>query len=253
MNKENQVAETVVEGIAEDVQVAEGGCVLEGTLEPCALVIIGASGDLTARKLVPSLFNLYRNKGLPKPFLIVGCGRTKMTDEAFRESTKDALVQNSRIDQGRWEAFAEGLYYCPIQYDEPSSYAELAERIQGLDKEHGTKGNRIFYLAIPPTLYETTARMIGKAGLSAEKDGWSRIVVEKPFGRDLKTAIVLDRVLGEHFQEHQIFRIDHYLAKETVQNILMLRFANAIFEPLWSRQYIDHVSITAAETLGVER
>jgi glucose-6-phosphate 1-dehydrogenase len=253
MKKENQIAETVVEGVAEDLNLAEGGCVLEGALEPCTLVIIGASGDLTARKLVPSLFNLYRNKGLPKPFLIVGCGRTKMTDEAFRESMMDALAQDSRIDEGKREAFAGGLYYCPIQYDDPSSYADLAERIQGLDKEHGTKGNRIFYLAIPPTLYETTARMIGKAGLSGEKDGWSRIVVEKPFGRDLKTAIVLDRVLGEHFQEHQIFRIDHYLAKETVQNILMLRFANAIFEPLWSRQYIDHVSITAAETLGVER
>jgi glucose-6-phosphate 1-dehydrogenase len=115
MNKENQVAETVVEGIAEDVNVAEGGCVLEGALEPCALVIIGASGDLTARKLVPSLFNLYRNKGLPEPFLIVGCGRTKMTDEAFRESMKVALVQNSRMDQEKWEAFAEGLFYCPIQ------------------------------------------------------------------------------------------------------------------------------------------
>jgi len=253
MEKENQVAETVIEGVAEDLKRTEGGCIMDGTIEPCTLVIIGASGDLTARKLVPSLFNLYLNKGLPKPFLIVGCGRTEMTDEAFRESMKEALVQNSRVDQEKWEAFAGSMFYRAIQYDIPSSYADLAERIQGLDREYGTKGNRIFYLAIPPGLYETTARMLGRAGLSEQREGWSRIVVEKPFGRDLQTAIALDSVLDEHFQEPQIFRIDHYLAKETVQNILMLRFANAIFEPLWNRQYIDHVSIMASETLGVER
>jgi glucose-6-phosphate 1-dehydrogenase len=253
MEKENRVAETVIEGVAEDLKRTEGGCIMDGTIEPCTLVIIGASGDLTARKLVPSLFNLYLNKGLPKPFLILGCSRTKMTDEAFRESMKDALAQNARIDQETWGAFAEALFYRPIQYDDPSSYADLAEYLRSLDREYGTKGNRIFYLAIPPGLYETTARMLGRAGLSEEREGWSRIVVEKPFGRDLKTAIALDSVLDEHFEEHQIFRIDHYLAKETVQNILMLRFANAIFEPLWNRQYIDHVSIMASETLGVER
>jgi glucose-6-phosphate 1-dehydrogenase len=251
--KENQVAETVVEGVAEDLKIDESGCILDGTIEPCTLTIIGASGDLTARKLVPALFNLYLNKTLPEPFLIVGCGRTKMGDEEFRKSMKNALGQNARIDREKREAFAGVLFYRPIQYDDPSSYADLAEYLRGLDREYGIKGNRIFYLAIPPALYETTARMLGLAGLSEEGEGWSRIVVEKPFGRDLKTAIALDSVLEEHFQEPQIFRIDHYLAKETVQNILMLRFANAIFEPLWNRQYIDHVSIMASETLGVER
>ena len=164
-------------------------------------------------------------------------------------------MASGNLDEARWNAFAANLFYHDIEYDEPQSFERFARFLWDLDKTKGTKGNRIFYLAIPPTLYETTAQMLGQSGLSAEKQeglGWSRIVVEKPFGRDLETAISLDRRLHTHFQEHQIFRIDHYLAKETVQNILMFRFANAIFEPIWNRTYIDSVTITAAETLGVE-
>jgi glucose-6-phosphate 1-dehydrogenase len=165
---------------------------------------------------------------------------------------KSTLAETASVDEEKWRDFASGLFYRPVEYDDQPSYVDLAEDLRVLDAEHGTGGNRIFYLAVPPTVYETTARMLGRVGLTGQRKGWSRIVVEKPFGRDLDTAIALDKVLHEHFQEPQIFRIDHYLAKETVQSILMFRFANAIFEPIWNRQYIDHVSITAAETLGVE-
>jgi glucose-6-phosphate 1-dehydrogenase len=246
----------VVKGVAEEPRLPADQCLGEGVIEPCTLVIIGASGDLTARKLVPSLFNLYLNNSLPSPFLIVGCSRTRMDDDEFRDRMEKALSENAKMDLDRWKGFARSFFYRCIVYDDLPSYVNLSESLRTLEREHGTKGNRIFYLAIPPTLYEMTAQMLGKAGLSAEKKdggGWARIVVEKPFGRDLETAIALDRTLHEYFQERQIFRIDHYLAKETVQNILMFRFANAIFEPLWNRRYIDHVSITAAESLGVEQ
>jgi glucose-6-phosphate 1-dehydrogenase len=255
VKRKNEFFETMIEGVSEDLRLPKDHGLTEGTIEPCSIVIIGASGDLTARKLVPSLFNLYLNDGLPDPFLIVGCGRTRMGDDEFRERMKKTLAQSANVDQEKWKAFAGFLFYRPIEYDDLPAYVNLAEYLRTLDKKYGTRGNRIFYLAIPPTLYETTARMLGRAGLSEEENdggGWSRIVVEKPFGRDLKTASALDRVLHQHFQEPQIFRIDHYLAKETVQNVLMFCFANAIFEPLWNKRYIDHVSITAAESLGVE-
>jgi glucose-6-phosphate 1-dehydrogenase len=254
-NKFNESAETAVAKIKTLDTVIPEGCIVDKYLDPCAIVIVGASGDLTARKLVPGLFSLYLNDGLPDPFLIVGCSRTKMSDQDFRNKMKEGLVAAGGLDHSKWEGFAKSLYYRAIDYGDLPSFIRLAEALRDLDKEYKTQGNRIFDLAIPPSLYETVAQMIGKAGLSAEREngqGWSRIVVEKPFGRDLKTAIELDQVLHEHFREHQIFRIDHYLAKETVQNVLMLRFANSIFEPVWNRNYIDHVSITAAESIGVE-
>jgi len=240
---------------APDLELPYESCLIEGIPDPCMIVIVGASGDLTARKIVPALFNLYLNDGLPVPFLVVGCARTKLSDQEFRDKVKNALLTAGTLDESKWDSFAQLIHYQPLDYKEPSSFSTLAGFLRKLDKKYGTGGNRVFYLAIPPSLYKSTAQMIGPAGLSIEgekKNGWSRIVVEKPFGRDLDTAIDLDRSLHEHFQEHQIFRIDHYLAKETVQNILMFRFANAIFEPIWNRRYIDHVSITAAETLGVE-
>ncbi|MFH1241270.1 MAG: glucose-6-phosphate dehydrogenase [Pseudomonadota bacterium] len=249
------IEKTVVKSQAPDLGIPPEMCLVEGHGEPCTVVIAGASGDLTQRKLVPALFNLYLNSGLPDPFLVVGCGRTELSDSGFRDKMKEGLRATSLHEESRWEDFAQCLLYRSIDYADLSSFLSLAGYLKELDKRHGTGGNRIFYLAIPPSLYKGVARMIGEAGLSAEMEngnGWSRIVVEKPFGRDLETAVDLDRSLHHHFQEHQIFRIDHYLAKETVQNILMFRFANSIFEPIWNRRYIDHVAITAAEALGVE-
>jgi len=238
-----------------DLEIPYQSCLLEGTSDPCTVVIVGASGDLTARKLMPALYELFIKNALPHPFLVVGCGRTNWTNEDFRVKMKDALSERSEYAMSKWEDFAGFLFYRPVRYDTPSSFADLAEYLIKLDQEKHTGGNRLFYLAIPPSLYQSTAQMLGSSGLSAEQtngNGWARVVVEKPFGRDLDSAIELDRSIHGHFREHQVFRIDHYLAKETVQNILMLRFSNAIFEPIWNRGFIDYVSITAAETLGVE-
>lgn len=235
-----------------DLKVSDLECITAGKLDPCIIVIIGASGDLTERKLVPALYNLFINGGLPDPFAIVGCGRTEHTDAEFRNKLKESAAKNEDDAGSKWRSFAEGLYYHSLEdYGELSSFKTLHEYVQELDKTRGTRNNILFYLAIPPSLYETVTHMIGQAFPIEEDRGWSRIVVEKPFGRDLQTAIDLDRTLHSYFEENQIFRIDHYLAKETVQNILMLRFANLIFEPIWNRRYISHVHITAAEELGV--
>ncbi len=227
-------------------------CLPENSPEPCALVIIGASGDLTSRKLLPSLYDLYLRNALPDSFIIVGCSRTGMDDGEFRARMKTAVRPRER---SRFEEFSRKLFYFPIQYENADSFKEFSNVLNNLEREHGTAGNRVFYMATPPSLYRPTARGLNGAGLSSEKagrSGWTRIVVEKPFGRDLDSARKLDRDLHRYFREHQIFRIDHYLAKETVQNILMFRFANSIFEPIWNRRYVDRVTITAAETLGVE-
>ncbi len=226
-----------------------------GPQEPCTIVIFGASGDLTARKLLPALFNLFLNDSLPNPFSIVGCSRTELTDEEFRAKLKSACTAAGFKECSRWQQFAANLHYVPVTYDSQPGYVELATFLKELDRQKHTAGNIIFYLAVPPTLYPIIAEHIGRAGLAAENTdgaGWSRMVVEKPFGSNLQTALELDRTLHASFQEQQIFRIDHYLAKETVQNILMLRFANAIFEPLWNRNHIDYVGIMAGEKLGVE-
>lgn len=240
---------------APDLKVPFSSCVIEERPAPCCLVILGASGDLTQRKLMPALFTLYQNQGLPRAFHIVGCARTPMTDQAFCQRMKQAVMNAMPLDTTTWEAFENLLSYRVVDYDEKKSFLSLARELEKWDASRGTAGNRAFYLATPPDLYEPLARMLGESGLSMDSGkgrGWARIVVEKPFGRDLETAIQLDRTLHQHFQEHQIFRIDHYLAKETVQNILILRFANAIFEPLWNRRYVREVHILAAETLGVE-
>lgn len=234
-----------------------GACELisSGSLSPCTIVVFGASGDLTARKLIPSLYNLFLNNVLPDHVNIVGCSRTDMTHEDLKERLKAALADSGNINLNRWEEFAKHLYYQQVVYDSPQSYSNLANFLHSLDKNNNTQGNRIFYLAVPPTISSKIVEMLGKSGLSNEETsgiGWARIVVEKPFGRDLKTAEKLDQTLHQSFKEDQIFRIDHYLAKETVQNILMLRFANTIFEPLWNKNYVDYVGIMTSETLGVE-
>jgi glucose-6-phosphate 1-dehydrogenase len=246
-------------GVAEtrtpDLEIPRCDCVRSGHLAPCTVVIIGASGDLTSRKLIPALFRLSVEGGLPVPFSIVGCARTELSDEEFRNRARNSSAVPGHSEDSAWQSFASSLFYRTLDYTDLSSFETLKQFLLQLDTAKHTEGNTIFYLAIPPPLYETVARMIGRAGLAAENQngrGWSRIVVEKPFGRDLKTAIELDQSLHEHFQEDQIFRIDHYLAKETVQNVLMLRFANSIFEPIWDRRYIEYVAITAAESLGIE-
>jgi glucose-6-phosphate 1-dehydrogenase len=238
-----------------DSAMDAGDCLAPQQSDPCIIVILGATGDLTARKLIPALFNLFLNDGLPESFQIVGCGRTEMDSLDFRKKMETALRAAGMLDPAMWQAFAAALHYQTIDYQDPDSYAGLAESLKALDLRSNTRGNRIFYIALPPTLYKKVAQLIGRAGLSSEMsdgNGWSRIVVEKPFGTNLQTAVDLDRSLHEHFKEHQIFRIDHYLAKETVQNVLMFRFANTLFEPIWNRRYIEHVNIIATETLGVE-
>ena len=228
----------------------------ESTPEPCGLVIFGASGDLTHRKLVPALFSLFQKQYLSEHFFILGCARTVMTDGVFREKVHDSLKGRFKgIPASTIERFIQRCVYLPGDYQDPSLYASLLERLKQLDTEYATGGSHIFYLATPPSLYCSIVTSLGSAGLTGKTEDslpWVRVVVEKPFGRDLESAMALDRELHRVLYEHQIYRIDHYLGKETVQNILMFRFANAIFEPIWNRRYIDHVQITVAESLGVE-
>ncbi len=238
----------------EDEMGAIDLCEWERTPEPCTIVIFGASGDLVYRKLLPALYNLRTHGGLPGRYCVVGVGRTKMNDDAFRAKMRQG-VAGAGHDLERWQAFEECLYYQQVFYDDNESYRALSTRLANLDQKHQTMGNRIFNLAVPPSVYGTVAREFARAGLSREdknQGSWTRLVVEKPFGHDLATARELNRAIGEGFREDQVFRIDHYMAKETVQNILIFRFANAIFEPLWNRNFIDHVRINASESLGIE-
>ena len=240
---------------APDLGLDPQECVMPEPSDPCTIVILGATGDLASRKLLPQLFNLYLNNGLPNPFLIVGVSRVDIDESEFRSKTQAALKNAGNYEKTRWPSFARAIHYRTADFADQESFKQLAQALRDLDQQYKTSGNRIFYMALPPSVYKSAAHLIGQAGLADEHqngNGWSRIVVEKPFGTDLKTAIDLDQSLSRDFTEHQIFRIDHYLAKETVQNVLMLRFANSMFEPIWNRRYIEYITINAIEELGVE-
>ena len=233
--------------IAEDQQIENPlleGLPMARRPEPCTMVIFGASGDLTKRKLFPALYSLAYRQLLPEKFGVLGVARTEGTDQEFRERMKAAVQEFGRDDfrEDVWDELADGMHYV---YDDD----KLAAALRELGERRGTTGNRIYYLAVPPAAFEGIVAWVGK---HKARKGWTRVIVEKPFGHDLESAQDLNALLHKHFDESQIFRIDHYLGKETVQNMLALRFANGIFEPIWNRQFIDHIQITVAETLGIE-
>jgi glucose-6-phosphate 1-dehydrogenase len=229
-----------------------------GATEPCAIVLFGASGDLAKRKVIPALFDLAAHDSLGERYSVVGFARTPMTDESFRNTAGEAaktISEGGPIDPAKWNAFANNLFYSAGDYGDQEAYSRLSKRLTELDASHDLCGNRIFYLSTPPEVYADIIEQLGRAGLSrpCNPKAWVRIIVEKPFGRDLASAKELNKIVHNVFEENQVYRIDHYLGKDTVQNLLVLRFGNGIFEPLWNRNYVDHVQITAAETLGVER
>jgi glucose-6-phosphate 1-dehydrogenase len=227
------------------------GLSLRRTPDPCALVIFGASGDLTHKKLMPALYALMLRRLLPPRFAIVGVARTEGDDDAFRKDMKEAVQKHARDEfrEDVWDELAGSLHYLATDFADESGENALAELLTALDTEHELGGNRVYYLAVPPAAFPTIVDALGKRRTAK---GWTRLIVEKPFGHDLESAKELNRMLWEHFDEKEIFRIDHYLGKETVQNMLALRFANGIFEPIWNRQFIDHVQITVAESIGIE-
>lgn len=232
------------------------GMRLEKIAPPGTIVIFGASGDLTKRKLVPALFRLAQEGLIPAEFAIIGVARQPLDDETFRAQMREAVVElggEQKISDDVWESFARGLFYRRCDFRDSASYEGLRESIAQIDKDRGTRGNHLFYLATAPSNFGLIAEELGKAKLADPEEGaWTRIIVEKPFGHDLESARKLNAELAAVFKEDQVYRIDHYLGKETVQNLLVFRFANSIFEPLWNRQYIDHVQITNSEALGVE-
>ncbi|WP_406697610.1 glucose-6-phosphate dehydrogenase [Singulisphaera sp. Ch08] len=223
--------------------------------DPCAVVLFGATGDLTHRKLVPALYQLARGGNLPSECAIVGFARRDWTDEQFRGELETSLSKNGDPDFAEyWPQFATRLAFASGTFDDPAAYTRLKERLDQLDISHGTRGNRLYYLAVAPEYFSTIIEQLGKAGLvypSRQESPWSRVVIEKPFGHDLASARALNHDITSVLDESQVYRIDHYLGKETVQNILALRFGNAIFEPIWNRRHVESVQITVSEELGM--
>jgi len=226
------------------------GLRLERTAEPCALIIFGATGDLTRRKLIPALFRLSQQRLIPAEFAVVGVARHTLSDEEFRSSMREAVLEfgsKEEFDEAAWNSFAAALFYLSGDFSANETFGSLRERLSQIEADRATQGNRIFYLATAPDFFGLIARNLGAARLAQSDTGWTRLIVEKPFGRDLESARALNDELSSIFKEDQIYRIDHYLGKETVQNLLVFRFANNIFEPVWNRQYIDHIQVTNAE------
>ncbi len=236
--------------------VPDGNPLLEGlrrrrTPEPCALTIFGASGDLTQRKLFPALYALAFRDLLPDRFAVVGAARSEWSTDEFRERMREAVETHGR-DEFRddvWEKLVGGVEYVGMDFTDEAGWQALADTLTELDESRGTAGNRVYYLAVPPSAFDVIVSHVGER---RGTEGWTRVIAEKPFGHDLASARHLNAMIAEHFREEEIFRIDHYLGKETVQNMAVLRFANGIFEPVWNRQFIDHVQITVGESVGIE-
>ena len=224
--------------------------------EPCSIVIFGGSGDLARRKLIPALYNLLLDGLLPKGFAVLGSGRKPMSDQDFRKVAREGVQKFSRqeLQEEKWKEFESRLFYQPGAIDDSQAYRDLKARLEKIETDLKLAGNRMFYLAIPPTSISPTCEGLQQAALVSPPTGnapWTRVVVEKPIGRDLESARAINETVGRVFHESQVFRIDHYLGKETVQNIMVLRFANGIFEPIWNHKYIDHVQMTVSEAEGV--
>src|SRR3954468_1611722 len=240
-----------------DENVLREGLRLERIPDPSIVVLFGATGDLAHRKVIPALYHLWRTNLLPHEFMLVAIGRRPYTDDSFRDEIHTALEKYSRIlplDADAWESFAKRIEYLQFDFDDPAGFDTLSEYLDTHDSEHGTRGNRLFYLATQPSQFAEIVAQLGRVGLDHElhEGGWRRVVIEKPFGRDVDSARRLNREVGKVFREAQVYRIDHYLGKETVRNLLVFRFGNGIFEPLWNRRYVDHVQITMAESIGIE-
>lgn len=243
-----------MQGAANDNPL-RAGMRIEHAAPPCAIVIFGATGDLTKRKLLPALYRLSVERLLPAEFAVIGVAREQKSDEEFRTQMRTAVSEQEEeeLDEAVWQSFAPGLFYVPGDFSEPATFKQLGEALTRLEAERLTAGNRIYYLATAPDFFGLIAKQLGAAGMARpESQAWTRIIIEKPFGHDLESARALNEELAAVFTEPQVYRIDHYLGKETVQNLLVFRFANSIFEPVWNREYIDHVQITNAEALGVE-
>jgi glucose-6-phosphate 1-dehydrogenase len=237
--------------------VLREGLRLERVPDPSILVLFGATGDLAHRKVMPALYHLWRTNLLPHEFIVLAIGRREFDDDAFRAEIRASLEQFSRIlplDEAAWSTFAEHIRYHRFDFADADGFDTLAARLDELDEECGTRGDRCYYLATQPSQFAEIVAQLGRVGLDHERHdgGWRRVVIEKPFGHDLESAKKLNREVGKVFRESQVYRIDHYLGKETVRNLLVFRFGNGIFEPLWNRRYVDHVQITVAESIGIE-
>ena len=240
-----------------DENVLREGLRLERIPDPCILVLFGATGDLAHRKVVPALYQLWRTNLLPHEFVLLAIGRRQYDDEALRAEFRKTLETYSRVlplDEVAWRSFASRIRYQNLDFSDPAAYDGLAKRLLEIDKEEHCRSNHLFYLATQPSAFAEIVAQLGRVGLDHERHegGWRRIIIEKPFGYDLDSAVRLNREVGKVFRERQVYRIDHYLGKETVRNLLVFRFGNGIFEPIWNRRHIDHIQITVAESIGVE-